>query len=153
MKLTELDTETTDSIYVARLPPAGASEPAIEVAPHPAYPAGSQPSGIVKPPPLAFVTEEARSRRISSRAALLLVILVVMAALSWVLIDSSSSGRSTAPPTHRAPVRLTPSQQRAAAAARARAAAIAQLKHDRGTDAQWQDTIPPAPRLTDHHQR
>jgi hypothetical protein len=151
MKLTELDTQTTDSIYVARLPQAGGAgvaEPAIdaataiEIAPHPARPAAGELPVIAKPPALAFVTEEARPRRIDLRLAALLVLVVVMAGLLWVLIDSGPNGRPRATPAHHAPLKLTPNEQRVATAARARAAAIAQLKRDRGTDAQWQDTIP-----------
>jgi hypothetical protein len=149
MKLTELDTQTTDSIYIARLPPAGGAvvaepaseaETAIEIAPHPARPAAGELPDIAKPPALAFVTEEARPRLIDLRMALLLTAVVMMGAFLVVLIDS---GPTRSPkPAHQAPLRLTPTEQRAAAAARARAAAIARAKRDRGTDAELQDTIP-----------
>jgi hypothetical protein len=87
-----------------------------------------------------FATEQPRPARVNPRAALVMILAVVMIGLVWVLIGSSTAGSSGG--SHKAAVHLTPVQERAAAAARVRAAAIAKAKSDRGTDAQWGDTIP-----------
>jgi hypothetical protein len=115
-------------ILVARLP-----QPAVDAGPVTAELAPSAP------PPLVFVTEEARGARINSLlaiAALLGVITVFVGVLIASTADSGSSG-SAKPAVRPAAPQGTPAEH-------ARAAAIAQAKRDRGTDAQWQDTIPAA---------
>jgi hypothetical protein len=87
-----------------------------------------------------FVTEQPRPARVNPRVALVLIVAVIVTASVWVLIGSITAGSSGG--SHKAVVHLTPAQERAATAARARAAAIAKAKRDRGTDAQWGDTIP-----------
>ncbi len=142
MKLTELESPTTpaeaigeldaESIHIARLTPQ----------PTP----GSAAAEITKPPAVVFVTDQRRPVRGNPRAALALIAAVIATALVWALIASSTASSSGG--SHKAAVHLTPAQQRAAAAARVRAAAIAKATRDRGTDAQWGDTTPgvtPAP--------
>jgi hypothetical protein len=105
----------------------------------------AEPSPSATPPSLAFVTEEPPRPPVSARAAVQLAVAVVIAAVLWAIGSSISSGPSR---SQRTPVRLTPAEQRASAATRARAAAIAKARRDRGTDAELQDTIPavtPAP--------
>ncbi len=134
MKPIELDSPTAarppdfgaDSIHVARKSVHGAT--------------GGATAAPAKPPPLVIVAAEARPTRGNAGAALLL--LVVIGTILWVLIGSGTTGSSSG--SHRAPVRRTPAEQRAAATVRVRAAAIAQAKRDRGTDAELQDTIPAA---------
>jgi hypothetical protein len=132
VKLTELDIPATpaevdaDSIRIARLTPQ----------PTPS----SARSAVARPPAVMFATEQPRPARVNPRAALVMILAVVMIGLVWVLIGSSTAGSSGG--SHKAAVHLTPVQERAAGAARVRAAAIAKAKSDRGTDAQWGDTIP-----------
>jgi hypothetical protein len=155
--MTELDAPTTthvaaDSIRVARLPRPGTAAGAAasaEPAPGPAAaveiaeaPSIIAPPALGDPPALVIVVEAARPARIKAGVALALA----MVALLWVLIDSGTIGASSG--TRKVPVRHGPAQPRAGTAAAVRAAAIAQAKRDRGTDAELQDTIPapiPAP--------
>ncbi len=91
--------------------------------------------------PIVFDTEPGARRFVRARVAL-----VAVAVLVWVLIGSPTGGGSAG--SRPAAVTLTPAQQRTMAARRARAAAIAQAKRDRGTAAELEDTIPavtPAP--------
>lgn len=138
MKLNELDTPTTTAADVV----PGLEADSIHVARLPQISAGSGARAIARPPVLAFVTEEAPRARIGPRAALLLAVVVMVAAVLWVVIGSGTTGSSSG--AHPARVHLTAAEQRAAAAARTRAAAIAQARRDRGTDALLQDTIPAA---------
>jgi hypothetical protein len=90
---------------------------------------------------LTFVTEEPRATLWSLRTALGLIIAIIPILVVAIVIAASSGGGGDRP-SHRAAVRLTPAQQRVVALQRARAAAIAKAKRDRGTDAELQDTIP-----------
>ena len=141
-RLTEVDIPATpaevvrefeaDSIHIARLTP----QPT----------ASSTPPEITKPPAVMFVTDQPHHAYRNPRAALVLIVAVMMMGFLWVLIGFGAAGSSGG--SRKAAVHLTAAEQRTAAAARARAAAIAKAKRDRGTDAQWGDTIPaltPAP--------
>lgn len=94
------------------------------------------------PPALAFVAEAPRRASISPRRASALAAIAVVAALAWTWLGAGTRASSRGAPRM---VRLTPAEQRVAAAARVRAAAIAQAVRDRGTDAALQDTIPALP--------
>jgi hypothetical protein len=114
-----------DSIHVARLSPPVAA----------------------KPPTLAFVTEAPRPQRIElrvSRRVAVGALVALVAVLCVVAVALGTSGDSKRA-VHKPAVRLTPAQTRFQAAERARAEAIAQAKRDRGTDAELEDTVPPAP--------
>lgn len=141
MKLRELHTTTEqtglgladppeESIRVARLPRAGDPDLVLECPPSP------------EPPSLRFVTDEPRAPRLRLRTALGLITAMIAVVVVLIVVASSSGGAADRP--HNTAVKLTPAQQRAVAAQRARAAAIAKAKRDRGTDAELQDTIPAA---------
>ncbi len=87
--------------------------------------------------PIVFDTEHGVRRYLRARVALLAV---AVAVLAWAAVGSLTGGGSAG--SRPAAVTLTPAQQRTMAARRARAAAIAQAKRDRGTDAELEDTIP-----------
>jgi hypothetical protein len=137
VKLTERDIPATpaevvreldaDAIHIARLTPQVSASRA-------------RSSEVAKPPVVTFVTDQPRHTPVNPRAALALIVVMIATGLLWVLIQSSTASSSGG--SHKAAVHLTPPEQRAVAAARARAAAIAKAKRDRGTDAQWGDTIP-----------
>lgn len=136
MKLTELELPATPAEVVGEL---DANEIRIaRLTPQPT--AGSARSATAKPPAVMFLTDQPRHAPGGPRAALVLIVAVMMIGLAWVLIGTITAGNSSR--SHRAAVHLTAAQQRVAAAARTRAAAIAKAKRDRGTDAQWGDTIP-----------
>jgi hypothetical protein len=146
----ELFDAPADSIRIARLSPIGArdawphsSDTAVEVAPFPAPATEAARRASAEPPRLRFVVERPRGVRFNSRTAegLLAVVLSVFALV--VLVAASSNGDSHHI-THRGAPKLTADQQCVAAARRARAAAIAKARRDRGTDAELQDTIPAA---------
>jgi len=160
MKLRELDTTTgrpglgltdppDESIRVARLPPIGDPDAAphspdsgVEIEPYPAPRGDGERQPAAEPPSLRFVTEQPRATRLDSRTALRLIAALITVFVLVVVIAASSGGGGPHP--HKSAVRLTPAQQRAVAAERARAAAIAKARRDRGTDAELQDTVPAA---------
>lgn len=159
MKLRDLTTTTgrpdaeltdahADSIRVARLSPIGAPEAprafdaAVEVEPYPAPRGEAECPADGESARLRFVVEPPRGARFNSRAALSLLAAMIFTLVLVVGIAARSNvgshhARRTAP-------KLTAAQQCVAAARRARAAAIAKARRDRGTDAELQDTIPAA---------
>jgi hypothetical protein len=145
-----VDSPDDESIRVWRLSPVedveGAVEsagPAVDVERDSAQtddPQG-QP-GAAEPPSLTFVALPPRTIGLSMRSTVCVLAAIFSVVLVLVVIGSISGGGSAR--AHKPVVRLTPAQQRAAAAERVRAAAIAKAKRDRGTDAELQDTVPAA---------
>jgi hypothetical protein len=140
MELRELTTPTTsagaelagvaaESIRIARLPPVGEPDQARE------------PAAAPEPAPLRFATEPPRGARLDLRTAL--CVLATMFSV-FVIVIASSSGAARHRRAHPPVVKLSRAQERVDAARRARAAAIAKARRDRGTDAELQDTIPAA---------
>jgi hypothetical protein len=138
-----------ESIRVARMPlisdPDAATHSrdlAVEVEPYPAPMGDGEPLPAPAPPSLRFVTEQPRTTRLDLRTSLRLIAAMIPALVLVIVIAASSGGGGHRP--HKSAVRLTPAQQHAVAAERARAAAIAKARRDRGTDAELQDTVPAA---------
>ena len=149
MKLTELDTLTSahgrgalthaGSVAAdAKQSPVERSRAGAEVGPD----LDVDSIHVSRLPQKSSIEEPQAGAHVNWRAVRPALVVVLMAAFVSVLTDSGTTRSASG--SHKPPIELTPAEQRAAAAAQARAAAIAKALHDRGTDAELQDTIPAA---------